>query len=372
MRSEFKNNFSYKCLRKVSIIFGTWSYSTKAEKIVTNVISIIWGLAIFANHIDYEIKPWIDNSLKKSKQDAAFEKIIRLHFWTFNGISLINCLLPLINRNTIFVESNTNQTTLSSIFNSWKMIIIVLILFSGNVIPALLFYKFLKSDKDANVIYNKLFQDICKLGPLTVDLQFVWFCYSLRDKFKSLNDSLINFSDPTLNKIVWSIEISTRKKGQIHWAHEKYKTLTENVYLLNNVYEERIMVNMLCYMFNTVCDLFNTLSAFKDEESSRILVVVSLLWVVHNITRITLVCFAASAVIQQDERVHELALAAEEVLVTKHSHSNFEMKRFLRRLIYTKVKFDVCGIMKLDKSLLSTAMIMVISYLVLVLQYNYT
>ncbi|XP_025413437.1 uncharacterized protein LOC112685702 [Sipha flava] len=106
------------------------------------------------------------------------------------------------------------------------------------------------------------------------------------------------------------------------------------------------------------------------QGTPLLLVIVHLLWVINCAGRITLVCFAASSVVEQDDRLHTLAQITKEALDKKSNCS--EMKQFLQRLTYCKVKFEVCGMVTVDKTLLSSAVIIVISYLVIVLQYNYS
>lgn len=73
----------------------------------------------------------------------------------------------------------------------------------------------------------------------------------------------------------------------------------ETVKAVSGVCEERVLTNVLCYMFNTICGLFDTISAYRTPGTPALLVVVHLLWVLNCAGRITLVCFAASSVVEQ-------------------------------------------------------------------------
>lgn len=79
-----------------------------------------------------------------------------------------------------------------------------------------------------------------------------------------------------------------------------YRKLTaDGVKTVNGVCEERVLANVLCYVFNAICGLFDTISAYKSKDAPLVSTVVSLLWVVNCVGRITLVCFAASSVVDQ-------------------------------------------------------------------------
>lgn len=86
---------------------------------------------------------------------------------------------------------------------------------------------------------------------------------------------------------------------EISQANAAYAELTDGVRTVNGVCEERVLMNIMCYMFNTICGLFNTISAYRSPGTPLLLVVVHLLWVINCAGRITLVCFAASSVVEQ-------------------------------------------------------------------------
>lgn len=90
--------------------------------------------------------------------------------------------------------------------------------------------------------------------------------------------------------------LSTDELCQIN---SMYQTLMDNVKTVNSVCEERILMNIICYMFNTICGLFNTISSYRAHGSTPLLVAIHFLWVVNCAIRITLVCFAASSVEEQ-------------------------------------------------------------------------
>lgn len=78
-----------------------------------------------------------------------------------------------------------------------------------------------------------------------------------------------------------------------------YRKLMYSVKTVNDICEERVLMNLLCYMFNTICGLFDTISAYRTDGTPVLLVIVHLSWVVNCAGRITLVCFAASSVVDQ-------------------------------------------------------------------------
>jgi len=86
---------------------------------------------------------------------------------------------------------------------------------------------------------------------------------------------------------------------EIRRADIAYRTLADRAKTINGVYEERMLANLLCYMFNTICGLFNTISAHRTEGTPAAAVAAHLLWVVNCAGRITVVCFAASSVVDQ-------------------------------------------------------------------------
>lgn len=78
-----------------------------------------------------------------------------------------------------------------------------------------------------------------------------------------------------------------------------YRKLMDSVKTVNGICEERVLMNLLCYMFNTICGLFDTISAYRTDGTPVLLVLIHLSWVVNCAGRITLVCFAASSVVEQ-------------------------------------------------------------------------
>lgn len=68
---------------------------------------------------------------------------------------------------------------------------------------------------------------------------------------------------------------------------------------VRRVCEERVLMNVACYMFNAIYGLFNTISAYRTEGTPIVLVVVHLARVINCAGRITVICFAASSVVEQ-------------------------------------------------------------------------
>ncbi|XP_050056934.1 uncharacterized protein LOC126550070 isoform X2 [Aphis gossypii] len=322
------------------------------------------------------MKPWIMEDSEKTKQDVAFEKIIHLDFWTYNAICLLSCLFPLIGKQ---IEVITMQQLKTST-NKWR-IITVFVLVVGNLVPACFSFNFPGIQKKAGSAYNLLFQDICKLGILTVDLQFAWFCWSLEDEFLRLNDILQQMTVSSEIPTAMVVKGQSRKtmiternnyyhRYDVYRVEVAYAKLMRSATLVCSVCEERVLMNASCYMFNTICGLFDTISAYRTRGAPLLLAIMHLSWVLNCAGRIALMCFAASSVVDQDDRLHDLAQIARETLGVYGEC--WEMKRLSRRLRHSKMKFDVCGMVTVDKTLLSSAVISVISYLVIVLQYNYS
>lgn len=87
--------------------------------------------------------------------------------------------------------------------------------------------------------------------------------------------------------------------GEIYRINCAYGKLMYGVKNVRGVCEERILMNILCYMFNTICGLFDTISAYRTQGVPILLAIVHLLWVLNCAGRITLACFAASSVVEQ-------------------------------------------------------------------------
>lgn len=102
-------------------------------------------------------------------------------------------------------------------------------------------------------------------------------------------------SDVWLNLRVYVV----RNIDKISQVNVMYRKLMDSIKTVNGICEERVLMNLLCYMFNTICGLFDTISAYRTDGTPVILVIVHLSWVVNCAGRITLMCFAASSVVEQ-------------------------------------------------------------------------
>ncbi|KAE9523821.1 hypothetical protein AGLY_015709, partial [Aphis glycines] len=229
--------------------------------------------------------------------------------------------------------------------NKWR-IVTVFVLVVGNLVPACFSFNFPGIQKKAGSAYNLLFQDICKLGILTVDLQFAWFCWSLEDEFLRLNDILQQMTVSSEIPTAMVVKGQSRKamiternnyyhRYDVYRVEVAYAKLMRSATLVCSVCEERVLMNASCYMFNTICGLFDTISAYRTRGAPLLLAIMHLSWVLNCAGRIALVCFAASSVVDQ-------------------AYQLFQMKRLSRRLRHSKMKFDICGMVTVDKTLLSS------------------
>ncbi|XP_060875388.1 uncharacterized protein LOC132948762 [Metopolophium dirhodum] len=155
MNDVFIGNHVYTFIYYVSLFFGTcMTIIPKTHKIIGCTISLLWCLTIVGNQIDYVMKPWMMEDTEKTKQDMAFEKIIHFDFWTYNAICLLSCLFSLIGRK---IEVTTALSPPETSTNTWR-VVIVFVLFVGNIVPACFSYNFPGVQKKAGSAYNLLFQ----------------------------------------------------------------------------------------------------------------------------------------------------------------------------------------------------------------------
>lgn len=95
------------------------------------------------------------------------------------------------------------------------------------------------------------------------------------------------------------VTLSKLFSDEIHRVNITYGQLMEGLKNVLNVCEERVLMNLACYMFNTICGIFNTISAYKTEGTPIAIIVVHLTRVINCAARISVMCCAASSVVDQ-------------------------------------------------------------------------